>query len=67
MVRSWQIAETNTKDLFNSLSPEDKILFNCQTDIDWNYYFFYMTKGLGSYVTKFNWNNEDKVKFRVKM
>ncbi|XP_065216260.1 fatty acyl-CoA reductase wat-like [Planococcus citri] len=67
MVRSWQIGETNTKDLYNSMTREDKLLFNCKTEIDWDYYFFYMTKGLGNYIVKFNWNNSHKVQTRAKI
>ncbi len=62
MIENWKITTSNAVKLFEDLSADDKHLFNCDTDIDWNYYFFYMTKGLARYITKFDWNDPKREK-----
>lgn len=67
MINSWQIINSNAVKLYTELSEEDKILFNCSPNIDWNFYAYNMMKGLGRYIMKFDWNNDEKAQTRRRM
>jgi hypothetical protein len=58
MIQSWTISQENSLRLYEDLNPTDKILFNCDVNVDWIRYFYYMTKGLGKSLLKCDWNDK---------
>lgn len=49
--KQWTFLDSNTKDLFNRLSPKDKQLFDFDlTKLDWKQYFYYHIRGLRVYL-----------------
>lgn len=68
MNKSWTFNDSNNQELLRGMTRKDRELFNFDlSDIDWESYFEFYTKGIRVYILKDDMSSVEKAKNKLKV